>query len=259
MALVNKRTFLAVLLTCNIASCADLITFESLGLVETDSVPNIAGVIFVADVAIQGSPVFAFGTTEGGPGDDTGNSPPFCNEGNIFITNPGGFASNDAIKTIEIIFPKPMSNVSFLVADIDSLANVIVERVVAEAYDANNHLLATVIHVAPTGGGSPGDGDVVPIDFGDVSGIVRLKVENDPPFNPTGATNIGWGIDDVRFDEPTCLLGDVNLDNEINLLDVAPFVEAISSGDYNVKADINQDGLVNLLDVAPFVDLLSGG
>ena len=54
------------------------------------------------------------------------------------------------------------------------------------------------------------------------------------------------------------LIGDVNCDGIIDLLDVAPFVEAVTGG-FNSKADINQDGTVDLLDVAPFVDLLTGG
>ena len=52
------------------------------------------------------------------------------------------------------------------------------------------------------------------------------------------------------------ILGDVNLDGEVNLLDVAPFVEAVTSGEFLPAADINCDGAVDLLDVAPFVDLL---
>ena len=54
-------------------------------------------------------------------------------------------------------------------------------------------------------------------------------------------------------------IGDVNCDGLVNLLDVAPFVDVISNGQFNAKADINQDGVVNLLDVGPFVELLSGG
>ena len=53
------------------------------------------------------------------------------------------------------------------------------------------------------------------------------------------------------------ILGDVNQDGELNLLDVGPFVEVISSGDYQVEADVNKDGNVDLLDVARFVELLS--
>lgn len=55
------------------------------------------------------------------------------------------------------------------------------------------------------------------------------------------------------------LLGDVNGDGVVNLLDVAPFIDAVSNGVYIPEADINGDGVVNLLDVQPFVDLLSGG
>ena len=54
------------------------------------------------------------------------------------------------------------------------------------------------------------------------------------------------------------VLGDVNCDGLVNLLDVAPFVDLLSSGGFSENADANEDGQVNLLDVAPFVDLLSG-
>lgn len=55
------------------------------------------------------------------------------------------------------------------------------------------------------------------------------------------------------------VLGDVNQDGLLNLLDVAPFVNAISSGTFQSEADTNQDGVLNLLDVAPFIELLSIG
>ena len=54
------------------------------------------------------------------------------------------------------------------------------------------------------------------------------------------------------------VLGDVNLDGVVNLLDVQPFVDLLTSGGYQADADINQDGVVDLLDVLPFVDLLTG-
>ncbi len=65
------------------------------------------------------------------------------------------------------------------------------------------------------------------------------------------------GLDNIQL-RRTLFLGDVNLDGVVNLLDVAPFVELLSSGDFQAEADINQDGVVDLLDVQPFVDLLSG-
>lgn len=58
---------------------------------------------------------------------------------------------------------------------------------------------------------------------------------------------------------PPGILGDVNCDGFVNLLDVSPFIDLISTGQFSDKADINQDGFVNLLDVAPFIFLLSGG
>ncbi len=59
--------------------------------------------------------------------------------------------------------------------------------------------------------------------------------------------------------ESGVLVGDVNLDGMVNLLDVDPFVNLLTTGDFQEEADINQDGEVNLLDVDPFVALLSGG
>ena len=58
-------------------------------------------------------------------------------------------------------------------------------------------------------------------------------------------------------DELSVLLGDVNLDGEVNLLDVTPFINVIATGQFQAEADINQDGVVNLLDAGPFVELLT--
>ncbi len=55
------------------------------------------------------------------------------------------------------------------------------------------------------------------------------------------------------------LLGDVNGDGSVNLLDVQPFVDAVASGSDNPAADLNGDGAVNLLDVDGFVAALTGG
>ena len=87
---------------------------------------------------------------------------------------------------------------------------------------------------------------------------------SDPPTDTAAViTTIGQGVflynvDDIIRAE-TVLLGDVNCDGAVNLLDVDPFIDALSSGDYNLKADINQDDAVNLLDVDPFIAILSGG
>ena len=69
-----------------------------------------------------------------------------------------------------------------------------------------------------------------------------------------------FAVDDISFAPvKETLLGDVNLDGVVNLLDVAPFVERLSNGEFQAEADCNQDGVVNLLDVDPFILLLGNG
>lgn len=73
------------------------------------------------------------------------------------------------------------------------------------------------------------------------------------------------GLETIAFNnlliisENGVLLGDVNCDGVVTLLDVGPFVDAITSSEFNPKADINGDGTDDLLDVGPFVSLLDGG
>ena len=71
------------------------------------------------------------------------------------------------------------------------------------------------------------------------------------------AATHGRSIYSIAIPEP--LLGDVNLDGAVNLVDVDPFVDLLGIGDYQAEADCNQDGVVNLLDVDPFIAILVGG
>ncbi len=52
------------------------------------------------------------------------------------------------------------------------------------------------------------------------------------------------------------LIGDVNCDQAIDLLDIEPFVDLLIAGDYQLKADANLDGELNLLDVSVLVQLI---
>ena len=54
------------------------------------------------------------------------------------------------------------------------------------------------------------------------------------------------------------LLGDMNVDGVVDLIDVQPFVELLSSGVFMANGDVNEDGAFDLNDVAPFVGLLTG-
>lgn len=96
-----------------------------------------------------------------------------------------------------------------------------------------------------------------------------LVVNFDTPVNTdgflfsadlSGGAAGGVGINSITFEAGSTapLLGDVNLDGVVDLLDVGPFVALLTNGEFLAEADINGDGLVDLLDVGPFVDLLSG-
>ena len=54
------------------------------------------------------------------------------------------------------------------------------------------------------------------------------------------------------------LLGDANCDGVVNLLDVEPFVDFLSSGTFKAQADMNGDAVINLLDVQGFIAAISG-
>ena len=89
-----------------------------------------------------------------------------------------------------------------------------------------------------------------------ITSVVVINEVNDVDGGPIFdfVDNISFGVA-----TKTGLPGDVNCDGEVNLLDVGPFVDVLTSGEFNAKADVNQDGVVDLLDVVPFVELLAGG
>ena len=55
------------------------------------------------------------------------------------------------------------------------------------------------------------------------------------------------------------LLGDVNLDNAVDFLDIAPFITRLVDEEFQAEADIDGSGTVDFLDIAPFIAILTGG
>ncbi|MEM9413612.1 MAG: dockerin type I domain-containing protein [Planctomycetota bacterium] len=108
--------------------------------------------------------------------------------------------------------------------------------------------------VSDTNGGQPGNYSTFLFTFVSDSKNSILCFED----VSSGTLSFDALIDSVSIQQAG-FIGDINCDGNIDLLDVAPFVETLTGGGFFEKADINQDGEVNLLDVAPFVDLLSGG
>ena len=79
-------------------------------------------------------------------------------------------------------------------------------------------------------------------------------------LDPITGTDSSIEISNVCFGSASTaevLRGDLNGDGAVDLLDVAPFVDAITASTYSFAADVNGDGEVNLLDIAPFVEAIS--
>ena len=89
-------------------------------------------------------------------------------------------------------------------------------------------------------------------------------------FSPDGRL-FGYGRSDatvvVARNPFATLPGDLNCDDEINAIDIEPFILALFDPDqYEIRypdcdinnADLNGDGLINALDIEPFIELLFG-
>jgi hypothetical protein len=96
----------------------------------------------------------------------------------------------------------------------------------------------------------------------DVEGILYMAEANFDAFNAAGGGLLAaWHAEPghhVAFG-PERVLGDLNLDGEVNGLDVDPFVDVLLNRPYWTQADMNEDERVNGLDVDPFVVALGGG
>ena len=68
-----------------------------------------------------------------------------------------------------------------------------------------------------------------------------------------GDENIYLGVED------DFILGDVNQDGILNILDIVIIVNQLLGNEYNLIADVNEDGFVNVLDVVMVVNILLGG
>ena len=75
------------------------------------------------------------------------------------------------------------------------------------------------------------------------------------------STNIDSTVDfpvSLYVSDTTLLIGDLNLDGDINVLDVVSLVSLIldSSSEYVESGDLNLDGELNVLDVVNLVQLI---
>ncbi len=52
------------------------------------------------------------------------------------------------------------------------------------------------------------------------------------------------------------ILGDINSDELLNVLDIVLLVNMVLNGDYDEAGDMNQDGILNVLDVVTLVNIV---
>ena len=53
------------------------------------------------------------------------------------------------------------------------------------------------------------------------------------------------------------LAGDVNRDGAVDFFDIDPFIDVLTTQNYQDEADLDQNGIVNFFDIDPFVTVLS--
>ena len=102
--------------------------------------------------------------------------------------------------------------------------------------------------------------------------LIRLDNGNESLFNlPNENRNLFDGsltqVQQTNYDALTqklnniltgpFLLGDVNLDEAVDFLDIAPFINVLSGGEYQAEADCDRNGVVNFLDISAFISELS--
>ena len=92
------------------------------------------------------------------------------------------------------------------------------------------------------------------ISFGEQTEDISYGREEDGSYswnffdNPTpGYSNTG---------ENPCQPGDINCDNELNILDVVAVVNFVLNDEYDNLADLNSDGIINILDIIQLVNII---
>ena len=99
------------------------------------------------------------------------------------------------------------------------------------------------------------------------NGLHKQVVIVDSNGNLLGTYSLNSGLnlsaknyitDVIAANYQQAVLGDVNGDDTINVLDVVQLVNMILSNDNNSSGDINADGIINVLDIVQLVNLILG-
>ena len=69
--------------------------------------------------------------------------------------------------------------------------------------------------------------------------------------------DLGENNGNIYLGDDQPIIGDVNVDGEVNVLDVVSLVGVIlDGGDYTAACDVNGDGVLNVLDIVQLVNLI---
>ena len=76
-----------------------------------------------------------------------------------------------------------------------------------------------------------------------------------PPY-PECLSEEDIGYQDTSECEEECILGDVNNDSLLDVLDIVSMINQILNGEYSECSDTNSDGELNILDVVTLVNFI---
>jgi len=98
--------------------------------------------------------------------------------------------------------------------------------------------------------------DLAPWDDADGNGqsLNRIDFESNGNFANSWEAGTPSPVADLPLEFE---IGDVDRNGIINILDISPFINVLSTGGFQFEADTNQDGIVNILDIGPFIALLN--
>jgi len=104
-------------------------------------------------------------------------------------------------------------------------------------------------------GGDVGSLTEMFISFSDDIGVIVLT--NTSNYNAT--IQIENAVFNFAEEEFSSILGDVNYDGSLDVLDIVLMINIILVNEYSSIADVNQDDVVNILDVILMANILIGG
>ena len=85
-------------------------------------------------------------------------------------------------------------------------------------------------------------------------GIIVWEYTDIATSNTVIARSQKYALD--YFDDSDSLLGDINGDDILNILDLVSLVNLVLSDDYIVLGDLNEDGILNILDIVLLANLI---